>query len=482
MGLTEATEARADQPAGQAIDGALEAYLEGRTEARHAAYLELLRIPSISALSQHAADCHRAAEWIVGELDRIGFEHAEVIETAGHPLVYADWLHAEGAPTILVYCHYDVQPVDPLDEWETAPFDPFIRYGRVVGRGSADDKGQISMHLAAAEAFLATRRTLPINLKFVFEGEEESSSLNLPIWLAANREKVACDAVIISDTGFFEGNSPALTLGLRGLLYTQIDVRGCSSDVHSGGFGGIVENPANALARIVAELKDRDGRVQVPGFYDDVVELTPEERAEIAQIPLDEGWLREVTGAPSLHGEAGYSVLERAGYRPTLDVNGIWGGFQGEGSKTIIPATAHAKVSCRLVPDQDPEKLFESFRDYVLRVAPPGVEVKVQNLGTGRPTVVSADHPVAQAAVRALEATFGAKPYLVRGGGSIPIAEVFDHVLERPPILLGFANPDSRAHAPNEFMRLGNYETGIRTICRLWDDLASMHQIREATA
>ena len=464
------------------IDPALEEHLEATTEARHAAYLDFLRIPSISALPAHAGDCQRAAEWIVAELRRIGFEHAEVVETAGLPIVYADWLHAAGAPTILVYCHYDVQPVDPVDEWEAAPFEPFIRYGRVVGRGAADDKGQISMHLAAAEAFLAARGALPVNLKFVFEGEEESSSVNLPIWIAANREKLACDAVIISDTGFFEGNTPALTLGLRGLLYTQIDVRGCASDVHSGSFGGVVENPANALARIVTELKDRDGRIQVPGFYDDVVELIPAERAAIAEIPLDEAWVRDVTGARSLHGEVGFSVLERAGYRPTLDVNGIWGGFQGEGSKTIIPATAHAKISCRLVPDQDPEALFEKVRDFVLQVAPPGVEVQVHNLGTGRPTVVSADHPVAKAGLRALEATFGVKPYLVRGGGSIPVAEVFDHVLGRPPILLGFANPDSRAHAPNEFMRMGNYETGIRTICWLWDDLASMHQISEAVA
>ena len=463
-----------------AIDPGLESHLEATTEARHAAYLDFLRIPSISAISTYAADCHRAAEWLVAELRRIGFEHAEVVETSGLPIVYADWLHAEAAPTIVVYGHYDVQPVDPVDEWETAPFEPFIRYGRVVGRGSADDKGQISMHLAAAEAFLATRAALPINLKLVFEGEEETSSVNLPIWTEQNRDRLACDAVIISDTGFFEGNAPALTLGLRGLVYTQIDVRGCASDVHSGGFGGIVENPANALARIISELKDRDGRIRIPGFYDDVVELTPADRAAIAEIPLDEQWLLDVTGAPSLHGEAGFSVLERAGYRPTLDVNGLWGGFQGEGSKTIIPATAHAKVSCRLVPDQDPELLYEKLRDYVLRVAPPGVDVRVQNLGTGRPTVVNADHPVAQASLRALEATFGVKPYLVRGGGSIPMAEVFDRVLGRPPILLGFANPDSRAHAPNEFMRMGNYETGIRTICRLWDDLASMHQVSEA--
>jgi acetylornithine deacetylase/succinyl-diaminopimelate desuccinylase-like protein len=466
----------------KAIDPALEGHLEATTEARHAAYLDFLRIPSISALPQHAADCRRAAEWLVGELQRIGIPAAEVSETTGHPVVYAEWLGATDAPTVLVYGHYDVQPVDPVHEWETAPFEPFIRYGRVVGRGSADDKGQISMHLAAAGAFLATRGKLPLNLKFLFEGEEESSSEHLEGWVRANQDRLSSDAVIISDTGFFEGNVPALTLGLRGLLYTQVDVRGCATDVHSGGYGGVVENPVNALARIIAELKDRDGRVQVPGFYDDVVELTAEERAAIAAMPLDEAQYLEDTGAPSLHGEAGFSVLERVGYRPTLDVNGIWGGFQGEGSKTIIPATAHAKISCRLVPDQDPEALFERFRDHVLAVAPPGVDVRVQNLGTGRPSVVSPEHPVAKAAARALAATFGVEPLYIRSGGSIPVAQVFETVLGRPPILLGFTNPDDHAHAPNEFMRMGNYETGIRTLCWLWDDLASMHQIREAVA
>jgi len=419
---------------------------------------------------------------MLAEMMRADGIETQILPTPGQPIIVGKGEQVPGAPTALVYGHYDVQPVDPLNEWETAPFDPFIRFGRVVGRGAADDKGQISMHLRAAEAILATRRKLPINLKFVFEGEEESSSINIPIWLRENRDRLGCDAVIISDTGFFEGNRPALMLGLRGLMYAQIDVSGCSSDVHSGGYGGIVENPANALARIISELKNRDGVIQIPGFYDDVVELTPEERARVAAIPLHEEGLLEVTGAPSLHGEAGYSILERVGYRPTLDVNGIWGGFQGDGSKTIIPGQAHAKISCRLVPNQDPEALFEQFKAYVMQVAPPGVIVDVQSLGTGRPTVVSADSPVALAAARALEATFGAQPYLIRGGGSIPVAEVFDHVLERPPILLGFANPDDRAHAPNEFMRLGNYETGIRTLCWLWDDLAEMGRKGESVA
>jgi acetylornithine deacetylase/succinyl-diaminopimelate desuccinylase-like protein len=471
-----------ERTAASAIDPALEAHLEATTDARHASYLEFLRIPSISALPQHAADCRHAAEWLVAELQRIGMEHAEVSETSGHPIVYADWLHADGAPTILVYGHYDVQPVDPLNEWETAPFEPSIRDDRVVGRGSADDKGQISMHLRAAEAFLASRGSLPVNLKYVFEGEEESSSENLERWLKANRDRLASDVVIISDTGFYEGNLPALTLGLRGLLYTQIDVRGPASDVHSGGYGGVVENPANALARIIADLKGRDGVVRIPGFYDDVSPISAEERARIADMPPAEEEYRKVCAVPSLHGETGYSVLERVGYRPTLDVNGIWGGFQGEGSKTIIPGEAHAKVSMRLVPNQDPAKIFEQLRKFVESVCPRGVSVTVQNLGSGRPSVVSADHPVAQASLRALEATFGRPALLMRSGGSIPVAELFETILGRAPILLGFTNHDDRAHAPNEFMRLGNYETGIRTICWLWDDLASMHQIREAVA
>jgi acetylornithine deacetylase/succinyl-diaminopimelate desuccinylase-like protein len=465
-----------------AIDEALETQLESTRDRRHESYLEFLRIPSISALPQHAGDIRRAAAWIAAELKRIGFEHAEVVETPWHPIVYADWLHAENAPTFVVYGHYDVQPVDPLDEWESTPFDPFIREGRVVGRGAADDKGQIHMHLRAAEAFMATHGRLPVNLRFVFEGEEESTSASLPGWLRGNLDRLGADATIISDTAFFEGNRPALTLGLRGILYVQIDVTGPASDVHSGGYGGAVENPANALARILSELKDREGVVRIPGFYDDVVELTPEQRQAIAAMPFDEEHLRGIAGSPSLAGERGYSVLERLGYRPTLDVNGLWGGFQGEGSKTIIPASAHAKVSCRLVPNQDPEALLERLREYVLQIAPPGVRVNVTNLGTGRPVVVSADHPVAVAAVGALEATFGTKPFLIRSGGSIPVAEMFESILGLPPVLLGFANPDARAHAPNEWMALDNYETGIRTICRLWDDLAAMAPMRRVSA
>lgn len=453
----------------------LEAWFDAHRDERLESYFELLRIPSVSTLREHAPDMVRAAEWIAAEIRRIGLENVEVAATRGHPLVYADWLHAPDAPTILVYCHYDVQPVDPIELWETAPFEPFTRDGRVVGRGSADDKGQLHMHLKAAEALLATRGRLPLNLRFIFEGEEESSSVNLPAWLAENKERLQADAVVISDTGFFEGNIPAITTSLRGMLYAQIDVTGAPVDLHSGGFGGAVQNPANALARIITALKADDGTVLVPGFYDDVAAPSREERFEISCLPFDEEGFRKQTGVPSLvAGEPGFSVLECMGIRPTLDVNGIWGGFTGEGSKTIIPAHAHAKVSCRLVPDQDGDKLFERFRDYVLSVAPKGVTVDVRDLGTAKPLRTDPSNPVSQAAARALEATFGKPPVYIRSGGSIPVASLFSTVLQLPIVMLGFTNPDDNAHAPNETMVLLNYETGLRTITRLWDDLGSM--------
>ncbi len=457
------------------VDAGVEAHLEATRAERLESYFELLRIPSISALPEHAPDVRRAAAWIAAELSRIGFEHAEASVTPGHPIVYADWLHAEGAPTILVYCHYDVQPVDPIDLWETAPFEPFVRDGRVVGRGSADDKGQLHMHLKAAEALFATRGRLPVNIRFLFEGEEESSSPSLEAWMEANRERLTADAVVISDTAFFEGNLPALTTSLRGLLYAQIDVSGPPVDLHSGGYGGAVQNPANALARIITELKAADGTVRIPGFYDDIVAPTRDERFDMSCLPFDEAEFQRETDVPALvAGEPGWSILECKAIRPTLDVNGLWGGFTGEGSKTIIPAHAHAKVSCRLVPDQEPEELFAAFRDYVLEVAPPGVKVEVRNLGTAKPIRTDVSHPVAQAAMRALEATFGKAPLLIRSGGTIPVASLFDTMLGLPVVMLGFTNHDCNAHAPNETMVLLNYETGLRTITRLWDDLGAM--------
>jgi len=455
-------------------DAALEAHLDATRDARLASYMDFLRIPSISALPDHAPDCRRAAEWLAESLTAAGLEHVEVAETGGHPVVYADWLHAPDAPTVLVYGHYDVQPVDPLELWTSPPFEPVVVGDRMLARGAADDKGQVHAHVMTAAALLTTRGSLPINVKYVFEGEEESSSVHLDGWLTAERERLAADVAIISDTGFFEGNVPAITLSLRGLMYAQIDVVGTAVDLHSGGYGGAVQNPANALAQVIAALKGPDGRIRIPGFYDDVIALSDADRAAMAALPFDEDEYLRNLDLPALVGEVGYSTLERRGTRPTLDVNGLWGGFQGDGSKTIIPAHAHAKVSCRLVAAQDPDRIFEALRAYVEEIAPPGVTTTVRLLGTGRPSLTPMDHPATQAAARALEATFGRAPVYIREGGSIPVCASFDSLLGLPVVLLGFVQPDDNAHAPNEWMDLRNYEASIRAIARTWDELVDL--------
>jgi len=454
--------------------GSLEAYLDEHRERRHAAYLDFLRIPSISGIPDHAGDCRHAAEFLAAQLREAGAENVEVCETGGHPVVYADRLHAPGAPTVVVYGHYDVQPVDPIEEWVTAPFEPFIADGRVVGRGAADDKGQIQIHVRALEALLATRGELPLNLRFVFEGEEESSSEHLDAWLEENRRRLGADLAVISDTGFFDGNRPAITVGLRGVAGVEIHVQGAPRDLHSGQFGGTVHNPLNALCEIVAVLKGPDGRIRVPGFYDDVVPLADEDRAAFAVLPFDDEVYRASVGVPALYGEVGYTTLERRGARPTLDLNGIWGGFQGAGGKTIIPASAHAKITCRLVADQDPDRIIELLRAYVLEVAPPGVTVRVDAEGGGKPSLTPIDHPATRAAARAIAATFGSEPLYMREGGSIPVTASFESILGLPVVLLGFSNDDDRAHAPNESMVLANVETGIRTVAAYWDELAAV--------
>ncbi len=451
----------------------LDAYLEATSEHRLAWYEDLLRIPSVSGLPEHAADCRAAAEFLAAELRRAGLEHVEVSETGGHPIVYADWLHAEAAPTILTYAHYDVQPPDPIELWDSSPFEPVVKDGRILARGASDDKANVSILVRALEAVLATRGRLPVNVRVVMEGEEESSSVHLDPWLESNRARLQADVAHVSDSGFFEGNRPAITVGLRGLVYVQIDVTGSHVDLHSGSFGGAVQNPANALCEIVAALKGPDGRIRIPGFYDDVVELTEVDRAAFAALPFDEGAWRTEIGVPAGYGEVGFTTLERRAARPTLDVNGLWSGFQGEGSKTIIPAHAHAKVSCRLVANQDPNTIFEQLQRHVLQVAPPGVRVEVQNLGVGYPSLTPIDHPATQAAARSLEATFGAAPLYVREGGSVPITASFEKLLGLPVVLLGFMPPNERAHAPNEWMDLDNHEKGIRAMARFWDEMAT---------
>jgi acetylornithine deacetylase/succinyl-diaminopimelate desuccinylase-like protein len=450
----------------------VEEFLARTADERLGDYLDFLRIPSIGTLSEHAEDMQRAARFVAERLERMGLANVEVSPTGGHPIVYGEWLQAEGAPTVLVYGHYDVQPVDPLELWHRPPFEPVVEAGRVYARGAADDKGQVHLHLWAARALIETTGRLPLNLRFVFEGEEESGSTHFDGWLEANRERLAADLAVISDTGFFEGNKPAITVSLRGLMYAQVDVTGPAVDLHSGTYGGNVQNPANALATIVARLKRPDGTVAIPGFYDEVRELGEREREEFARLPFEpQDFVREHR-LHSLFGEPGFSPLERRGARPTLDVNGIWGGFSGEGSKTIIPAHAHAKLSCRLVADMDPRRTFERLRDFILAEAPAGVEVDVRNINEGMWSFTSIEHPATQAAAAALEEVFAERPYYLREGGSIPAAASFASLLGLPVVLLGFTPPDDQAHAPNEWMSLANYEGGIRTVVRYWQRLA----------
>jgi acetylornithine deacetylase/succinyl-diaminopimelate desuccinylase-like protein len=451
----------------------VEAYLDATAQRRIDRFLDLLRIPSVSGIPEHAGDCRRAAESIAAELREAGLEHVEVADTAGHPIVYADWLHADGAPTVLAYAHYDVQPPEPLEQWTWAAFEPVVRDGRVLGRGAADDKSHVEMLVRAAEAVLAVRGALPVNLKLMIEGEEESSSPSLEPWMRANRDLLAADIAVVSDTGFFDGNIPAITVSLRGICYLQVDVGGPSVDLHSGMYGGTIADPVDALCGIVAALKGPDGRVRVPGFYDDVRPLTDLDRRSLAELPFDEPAYLAETGSPALVGEVGFTTLERRGARPTLDVNGIWGGFTGEGPKTIIPAEAHAKISARLVADQDPFRIFEAIRAFILEIAPPGVRVEVRELGLGAPGAIAIDHPVTQAAARAIEATFGRPPVYIREGGSVPVTAAFEPLLGTPPFLLGFMNPDCRAHAPDESLVWDNFERGILALVRFWDEVAS---------
>ncbi len=473
--MTEPTRTPEPNP----IDPEVEAALAASRGSRAEALLEFARIPSISTQPAHAGDMVAAAAWVAARLRGVGATDVEVVETDLHPIVYGRIHEAPGAPTALVYCHYDVQPVDPVDLWETAPFEPFLRDGRFVGRGVADDKGQLVMHLSALEAMRAAGRAPAVNLTFVFEGEEEFGSESLFRWIPENRDRLVADLAVISDTGYFEGNVPALTVGLRGIMYAQIDVVLSPVDLHSGQYGGAVENPANALARIITALKGPDGRVHIPGFYDDVVALTDEDRAQMAALPFDDEGFREETQVPALVGETGWSILESKTARPTLDVNGIWAGFQGEGAKTIIPAHAHAKVSTRLVANQDPRKVFESLRDYVAQVAPPGVEVTTSFIHGGGASLTPTDHPATQAAARAIRAVEGLDPVFIREGGSIPVTAAFDDVLGLPVVLAGFTQPNCNAHAPNEWLDERNFEAGTRVIVRLWDELAGMLRVAE---
>ena len=377
----------------------------------------LLAIPSISALPQHAEDVRKCAMWVTDEMRRVGLQNVRIIETPGHPVVYGDWLGAPDAPTILFYGHYDVQPVDPLELWESPPFDATVRDGEIYARGSADDKGQVFMHLKAVEAHLKQNGRLPVNIKFLLEGEEEVGSVHLDDFVRANKAQLASDVVVISDSAMFARGVPSICYGLRGLAYFQIDLRGTKTDLHSGSFGGAVANPAFVLAQVIAQLKDRSGRIKIPGFYDDVRPLTDEERAEFRRLPFNDTRYRKELGAPRLFGEKGFTTLERVWARPTLEVNGLLSGFTGEGSKTVLPAVAMAKVSMRLVPDQLPDKIASLFEAYVRKVTPGTVALKLTRMHGGKPWMAAFDNPFVQAAGRAIEKGFGKRPVFTREGG-----------------------------------------------------------------
>ncbi len=433
---------------------------------------EYLAIPSISALPQHQADVQRTAEWSAEEMRRIGLQNVRLIETPGFPVVYGEWLGAEGAPTILFYGHYDVQPVDPLELWESPPFEATVRDGELYARGAADDKGQVFMHFKAIEAHLKQNGRLPVNMKIILEGEEEVGSANLDNFVKGHRDELKADVVVISDSPMFDRGIPSICYGLRGLVYFQIDLRGTKSDLHSGSFGGAVANPAYVLANVLAQMKDRGGRIKIPGFYDDVRDLREEERDQWKRLPFNEKRYAKELGAPRLFGETGYSTLERVWARPTFEVNGILSGFTGEGAKTVIPAVAMAKVSMRLVPNQDPDKIAQLFEDYVKKVAPKTVDVKVTRMHGGKPWMTDFDNRFVQAAGRAIEKGFGKTPVFNREGGSIPVVATFQEILGLPSVLFGVGLPDENAHAPNEKLDLGNFHGGIIASAFLYDEVA----------
>ena len=437
-------------------------------------FKELLSIPSISTDSRQAKNVKRAAEWVRKRLKAAGCTRVELHPTPRHPIVYGEWLGAAGAPTILIYGHYDVQPVDPLELWDRPPFEPTVRNGRIYARGASDNKGQFLAHINAFAAHMEHQGRCPVNVKFLIEGEEEIGSIHLDGFIAANRKKLACDAVIVSDTAMFGAGVPSICYGLRGLAYMEVHVQGTTRDLHSGTFGGSVINPANALVEMLAGLKDSKGRVTVPGFYDNVRKLRPSERRAFALLPhSDARWKREI-GAPALHGEAGYTTLERIWARPTFDINGIWSGFTGEGAKTVIPARASAKISMRLVPDQRPKDIARKVRVQLKKIAPPSVRVSVEELHGGEAWVAPTDHPALRAAERALKRAFRRKAVLVREGGSIPIVADFERRLKVPTVLIGLGLNDDNLHAPNEKMELENFYGGIAASAFLMEELAGV--------
>ena len=422
---------------------------------------DFLRIPSISTLAENKKDINYCANFVMEKLKQAGMSRVEVFQSEGHPIVYGEWLGAPGKPTILIYGHYDVQPVDPIDLWDSPPFEPTIKDGKIYARGATDDKGQVFMHFKSVESFFRTVGSPPLNIKFLIEGEEEIGSEHLEPFINNNLELLKCDAVLISDTSLYAPGIPTLTYGLRGLAYMEVEVTGPDRDLHSGTFGGAVGNPINTLAQMITTLHDKDGKITIPGFYKDVVKLTKKERENYKLLKFSEKKFAKECGVSKLHGEKGFSSLERTWARPTLDCNGIFGGFTGKGAKTVLPSKATAKISMRLVPNQDPNKVAKQFTKYIQQLAPKYVKVKVSNLHGGFPSMTSLDSKASIAAANAMEKTFGKKTVFIREGGSIPIVTVFAKKLKAPVVLMGLGLNSENLHSPNEHFDLNHFHLGI---------------------
>jgi acetylornithine deacetylase/succinyl-diaminopimelate desuccinylase-like protein len=453
-----------------ALDDVLH-YLDAHQDEHLQQLCAFLRIPSISTQPEHAGHIADAVAFLTGELQSLGLQ-PEVIATERHPLIYAQSPQREGLPTLLFYGHYDVQPVDPVDLWASPPFMPQIRDGWIYARGASDDKGQMYSHIKAIEGFLRTGTSLPVNIKCIFEGEEECGGRSIYSYVSENPEKLSCDMVVVSDTHLYDENTPAICTSLRGLCYLEIRVKGPAIDLHSGIFGGAVRNPADALCRIISRLKDEEGRIQIPGFYDKVLTVGEDFRQEMAGLNYSDARVMEETGAPEVFGEAGFSSLERMWVRPTCDVNGIWSGYTGHGAKTVIPALAAAKVSLRLVPNQDPEAVKAAFIAYIQSICPTGVSVEVEDFGGAKPVLLPRDSALIRAGKSALEKGFGKKAIFMGDGGSIPIVGTFQESLLAPVLLIGYGLPTDNIHSPNERFRLSHYYQGIRTTALLLAEVA----------
>ncbi|HEX4019635.1 MAG TPA: dipeptidase [Acidobacteriaceae bacterium] len=441
---------------------------------------DLLRIPSVSTLPEHRDDTRRAADFLVRELRRIGMEHVHLIETSGHPLVYADWLHAPGKPTCLCYGHYDVQPPDPLEEWLSPPFEPSERDGNIYARGAVDDKGQMYMHVKALESLMQAGRDgnsggrLPLNIRLIIEGEEEVGGEGIATFLREHPDQLKADFALVSDTEMFAPDLPTLCVGLRGMIYTEIEAHGAKTDLHSGMYGGAAPNPFMALCQIIAQLKDAKGHILIPGFYDAITPPSSEELKTWKTLPFDEKqFLQHEVGSKSLTGEAQFSVLERLWARPTLEIHGMPGGFTGAGAKTVIPAKATAKVSMRLVPEMQPQASFDLYKRYVESLCPVGITVDVRLIHSGDAIVIGVDNPYIKAATAALHTVFGKETVFIRSGGSIPIVGDFERHLKIPTVMMGFGLPDDNLHAPNEKFHIANYYRGIETIVRFFERLGA---------